>query len=705
MNLKIRFIVATMLMTLLPLGLAAQEELSFRRGNCMPEVNDNGNDNGNGPRRAARRLQPMTGWDATKTYKQLVVLIEFEDLSFKDGHDVAFYDKFFNNFDVSAYEGKTRYGSGSVADYFRTQSDGLFNLSFDILGPYKVNAEARTNPTKVCMYEGGNAVPGKHLRSEVIQNCNTKPVFDISSEDSLAYSLEEGKTYTFNISQADWYLEGFIFATEEGKGYYCVQAEDQTVGKGKSVTSVDGIDFTFDNNNWTVGGTANEHVLNDTILSGMYAHATNVAGESVYGGKVIFKATKAGTLTIILGGSEVNWPSSHKKEEIREAIQKMVSEQSNRDFKQYDWNGDGVIEQVVCICAGASGNMAGNTGYLHPNTSSFGSVTTHDGLIISSYNSSAELWTMSSGTNCGIGTICHEFSHSLGLPDIYPVSNEWTFSVVDEWDLMDGGNFTNYGWCPPNYSPLEKMLMGWLQPEELTEAFSATGMPSAADSRLVYQVKHTDNEYLLIENRQWKDWDFGLPGKGVVIWHVNYDNDAWHNNRVNSTANKPRYSLVAADNMTYDNWVAWLDDHGIKTNYQQSLRLHNYHLSDAPYPFISSAEEGEANNELTDTSVPAAKMYTTNSEGNNLLGKPITNIAINEEGLAYFDFMGGTTGIRNVNVNDNDNLNFNDNDHEAQRSTFYDLSGHRVSAPVKNGLYIVREKDGTVRKQIWQHGR
>ena len=67
------------------------------------------------------------------------------------------------------------------------------------------------------------------------------------------------------------------------------------------------------------------------------------------------------------------------------------------------------------------------------------------------------------------------------------------------------------------------MLLGWLQPVELTEAFSAKDMPSAADSRLVYQVKHTDNEYLLIENRQWKGWDLGLPGKGIVIWHVNYD--------------------------------------------------------------------------------------------------------------------------------------------------------------------------------------
>lgn len=35
---------------------------------------------------------------------------------------------------------------------------------------------------------------------------------------------------------------------------------------------------------------------------------------------------------------------------------------------------------------------------------------------------------------------------------------------------MDGGNFVEWGWCPPSYSPLEKMLLGWLTPIVLTEA-------------------------------------------------------------------------------------------------------------------------------------------------------------------------------------------------------------------------------------------
>lgn len=692
MNLKIRLAVATILMTMLPLCSMAQEELSFRRGNCMPDLDENGNENVNGSHRASRRLSPTnTNWDANKTYKQLVVLIEFADLSFKDGHDISFYDKVFNNFDESVYEGKRRYSQGTVADYFRDQSGGLFNLSFDIVGPYKVNAEARDNPTKVCMYEGGNAVSGKHLVPDIAQDCNKKPVFDITSEDSLSYTLEEGKTYSFYIKEANWYLEGFQFATDEGTSYYCVQAEDQNVGKEKSVTTVDSVaTLSFDNNNWTIDGTANEHVVNGITLSGFYAHAT------VYGGKVTFTASKTGTLTIILGGSDVNWPKSIKKEEIKEAIQKMVSEQISRDFSQYDWNNDGTIEQVVCICAGASGNIAGCEGYLHPNTSSFGTIISHDGFKISNYSASSEVWSISSGTNCGIGTICHEYSHNLGLPDIYPVGNEWTFSIVDEWDLMDGGNFTNYGWCPPNYSPLEKMLLGWLAPVELTDTASIERLPAASESRTVYQVKHTDTEYLLIENRQWKGWDFGVPSNGLVIWHVNYDKSAWENNNVNSITNKPRYSLVAADNRSYDDWKSWVQSQGLST-YQRSPRLNSLYLSGATFPLVS--EEGEVlNKEFTDNSKPAAEMYTTNSAGVKLLGKPITNIQMSEDGLVSFDFMGGTTGIKDVNLNGNGNVNGN------YSQAVYDLSGRLVingNGNVNgNGVYLVRDKNGKVRKVV-----
>ena len=37
-----------------------------------------------------------------------------------------------------------RDGAGCVADYFRDQSDGRFNLQFDVYGPYKTSGSVKT---------------------------------------------------------------------------------------------------------------------------------------------------------------------------------------------------------------------------------------------------------------------------------------------------------------------------------------------------------------------------------------------------------------------------------------------------------------------------------------------------------------------------------------------------------------------------------
>ncbi len=555
MNLKIRLAVATILMTMLPLCSMAQEELSFRRGNCMPEVNDNvnvnenenengnENDNGNGPRRAARRLQPMTGWDATKTYKQMVVLFEFTDSAFHREDVRAAYDKIFNQ--TGYNEGQ---GAGCVADYFRDQSGGLLNLSFDVYGPVKVSGKAQP--------------------------------YDAPTKDTRNY----GRT------------------------------------------------------------------------------------------------------------------------QMEEATRKVLEANPGVDYSQYDWNGDGTIEQVIFVYAGPGGNKSQELCYGHiwPNTSSFSTITTPDGKKIYNYTCSAELWQANSRRSCGIGTICHEFTHSLGLPDIYPVGNDLPKSTVDEWDLMDGGNFTNLGWCPPNFSPLEKMLMGWLQPVELTEATSVTALKPAAEGGTVYQVKHTANEYLLLENRQWNGWDKGLPGKGLVVYQVDYAASAWSGNRVNSfkEENNFRYKIVHADNILYDDWVDLAVSRGVTSLnqlYKNTGRLNSMLLSTSSYPW-STDSTTFVNNELTDTSVPATIMHNNNSAGVKLLGKPITNIQMSEDGLVSFDFMGGTTGIKNVNLNGNGNVNGND------FQSVYDLSGRLVfngNGNVNgNGVYLVRDKNGKVRKVV-----
>lgn len=377
---------------------------------------------------------------------------------------------------------------------------------------------------------------------------------------------------------------------------------------------------------------------------------------------------------------------NYQRNAIAAAINMFLADNPGLDFSPYDWDGDGIINQVVIISAGFSGNINFNAvyGYIWPNTSIISPIKTHDNYTISNYTASAELWP--NKRLMGIGTICHEFSHSLGLPDLYPVPSSWTYSAVDEWDLMDGGNFTDYGWCPPNYSPLEKMLFGWLDPVELKKPCSITGLKTVSEGGEVYQVKHTDSEYLLLENRQWKGWDLGNPGKGLVVYHVNYDPDLWYNNAVNgSKAGVFNYSIVAADNRDYEAWEKLVSENVCPT-YQNGGWMNNSHLSGSSFPYATDSTETV--DAFTDTTVPAAVMMNNNGEGSKLLSKPITNIRMSEEGLVSFDFMGGGTPTEVIC----------DLQREIYTDACFDLNGRQVSSVVRHGLYMIRKPNGTIKK-------
>ena len=377
---------------------------------------------------------------------------------------------------------------------------------------------------------------------------------------------------------------------------------------------------------------------------------------------------------------------NYGRDQMMAATRMFLAENPDLDFKVYDWNNNGYAHQVIYITAGYTGNQNAETcyGYIWPNTSTFSTITTNDGTKISSYSCSAELW--SNKQSCGIGTICHEFTHSLGLPDIYPtMGGDLPYSMCDEWDLMDGGNFTNYGSCPPNYTPLEKMLLGWLTPVELTEPTTVQDLNPVADGGVVYKVSHTDNEYYLLENRQWNGWDKGVPGRGLVIYHVNYSAGNWSANNVNNTVGAPKFELVHADNRDYDAWDDYLLAIGARTQYANSGRMNNVHLSGSPYPYATDSTETVS--QLTDESVPASMMQTTNAGGRKLLSKPITNIRMSDDGLISFDFMGGdsTVGVKTIAIT------------RPATATTYDLQGRRAVVG-SHGLLIMRQADGTIRK-------
>ena len=369
---------------------------------------------------------------------------------------------------------------------------------------------------------------------------------------------------------------------------------------------------------------------------------------------------------------------------------KQLYETEQTDFSIYDWDGDGTVNQVVFVTAGYSGEQ--KKGYIYPTTGYVvsklpGDIYLHFGSV------SNELWE--DGSLNGIGTIVHEFCHCLGLPDIYPMAPATTFSAVDEWDLMDGGNYTNRGWCPPNLTAMERMYLGWDTPEELTAPTTIEGMKPLSEGGKTYIIRNSANsdEYYLLENRRQTGWDYGCPGNGLLIYHIDYDKKSWRNSQVNVSDTHFRYDIIHASGWKYKDWCPQNDSKD-KTRWTEEDLLRSRYFSTSPYPYIDPTTL-TVKDSLTDNSSPAAKLFTPAEDGRKFMGKPITNIKLATDGTVSFTFMGGEdTGIEMIS------------DVRSEMSdVWYTIDGRRLPGkPTARGLYLRRStsKGGkTTKYQIY----
>lgn len=179
-----------------------------------------------------------------------------------------------------------------------------------------------------------------------------------------------------------------------------------------------------------------------------------------------------------------------------------------------------------------------------------------------------------------IGIIAHELGHDLQWPDLYDTFNQYSIDEMDtqgigNWGLMGTGIWNRsdpsayYGDSPAYPTAWSRWYQGWFTPIHITESLLGVTIPPVATSGIVYQLRNNPNgvdwvwnersgigEYFLVENRQPIGYDVGLPGFGLLIWHI--DESVIFNNYANSDQDHRLVDLIQADglrelNLTSDN--------------------------------------------------------------------------------------------------------------------------------------------------------
>ncbi|WP_337387539.1 M6 family metalloprotease domain-containing protein [Prevotella sp.] len=349
-----------------------------------------------------------------------------------------------------------------------------------------------------------------------------------------------------------------------------------------------------------------------------------------------FRAQSNGQFDIdfdVVGVCPLKYPYSHygknvgddepnTYEMIVEACQ--WAHNNGTDFSKYDWNGDGKVDQVYVIYAGLGEADGGTTNTVWPHmfylsayegTEYYGKGLTLDGVTIDTYACGPEL--QGDGRNNGVGTFCHEFSHCMGFPDLYDYNSSWF--GMGKFDLMDSGSYNGDGYLPAGYSAAEKSDCGWIELKDMTnitETVNVTDMAPQTQNGDAYIIKNkgNENEYFVVEYRAKDGWDAEIPGEGIMITHIDFDQDIWDYNTANT---KGQY--YKGDKLYTNNHMRWTIKHANNTTSTDYLKQ-----IDALYPYNS-------NNKLTRTSKPTSSLYNTNSDGTNFMHVDITNMAVDED--------------------------------------------------------------------------
>ena len=369
-------------------------------------------------------------------------------------------------------------------------------------------------------------------------------------------------------------------------------------------------------------------------------------------------------------GSNGSGKDSRFSQFCTDAITQAMNAYPDVDWTRFSNRGNDRVDMVFFVFAGCGEHNGGGATTIWPKwkavSLNVNGVSFYSALCGSENRPTTKNGVVTSVRPDGIGVLCHEMNHALGLPDFYDVNGK-AFGM-DLWSIMDYGQYANNGYLPSSMTSYEREFMGWLKIDELTTSGWLTLDPLGKDGK-AYKIVNDENpgEYYIIENRQAVGWDEGVCGfgHGLMVTHVDYNAGKWSGNTVNTDTKHQRMTIIAANNRYIGTSIKTASMNDIIETWRGNL-----------YPFVYYKNGQEiCNDSLTAYSTPAATVYTPAGFMNKDLHGIVEN---NDKSVSvYFgdDFTVGITAPASKPAN-------------PAPHVIYDLSGRRVLLPSK-GIYVI----------------
>ena len=348
------------------------------------------------------------------------------------------------------------------------------------------------------------------------------------------------------------------------------------------------------------------------------------------------------------------------------------------DWSTYDNDKDDRIELVCVIFAGYGQNQGGADSSIWAKAS-YQNIKVNDTQRISRFNCCPELFHPQYPDYInGTGVFIHEFSHCMGLPDLYATTSTAYVNNqgMETFSIMDYGLYNRNGFAPCPYNAWEQEVMGWTKIEELKPTADSQqqvyDLLPLIEGGKAYKLVNADNDrdYIVMENIQKRGLNTYSAAHGLLVYHVDYPyNTVNMTDAPNNNPGHPGVAVVPADGTLINSYLRGKGKKYTNEEWKESLS--------------SSVFPGPENVTALTSQMQLPNYCFWNSSKAKETNYILNSISENE-GTGTVSFI-----VASDNPSSIDDVRWLKPD---DSHVVYDLQGRRILGSLKPGIYIVDGK-------------